>query len=146
MPREEAANTITFTTLRPAAALAVICAIQACMSVPAGVATVLPLFGPALSNEVIAGRAEDLDTRSPVLLLVRERTLVQIDLTSGPATRKPLRIPPQDSCWGLARLRDGSLWTLKGRTALLRIDTDGGVLEERALDTAHFGLFGEDDR
>jgi hypothetical protein len=146
MQRKDAANRMTFTTLRAASAVLVTSAIQACPSAPARVATVLPLFGPAVSNEVIAGRAEDLDPHSPVLLLVGERTLVQIDLASGTATRKPLRIPPQDSCWGLARLRDGSLWTLKGRTTLLQIGADGGVLQERALDTAHFGLFGEDDR
>jgi hypothetical protein len=110
------------------------------------VATMVPMFGPALGNEVIAGRAEDLDPHAPVLLLAGERTLVQIDLTSGTASRRPLRIPEQDSCWGLARLRDGTIWTLKTRRTLLQIAADGSVVAEHPLDAAHFGLFGEGDR
>src|SRR4051794_8144824 len=88
----------------------------ACREPVAGVAAVLPMFGPVIGSEVIAGRAEDVDANAPVVLLVGERTLVRIDLKSGTATRRPLRIPQQDACWGLARLRDGSLWTLKSRT------------------------------
>jgi len=81
----------------------------ACADSVTRVATIVPLFGPAIGNEVIAGRAEDLEPRGPSLLLAGERTLVQIDLKSGTASRHPLRIPQRDSCWGLARLRDGSI-------------------------------------
>jgi hypothetical protein len=81
-----------------------------------------------------------------LLLLVGERMLVQIDLKSGTAIRHAVRIPQQDSCWGLARLRDGSIWTIKSRNTLLQVASDGGVIEEHALGAAHFGVFGEGDR
>jgi hypothetical protein len=60
--------------------------------------------------------------------------------------RTALVLPPGDQCWGLARLRDGSVWTLKGRRSIARIENDGRVGGEIALASPHFGLFGGGDR
>lgn len=104
------------------------------------------LFGPVVENEVIAGRAEEFDDRSPVLLLVGERTLVEIDVEHRSVVRRGVPMPGVGGCWGLARLRDGSLWTLKGRNVLAQLAPDGRILKEAPLGAAHFGIFGNGDR
>jgi len=101
------------------------------------------LFGPVIGNEVIAGRADDQAGRT--WLLVGERTLVTIDLQRASVERHPLRVGDA-ACWGLARLDDGSLWTLKGRSSVIRISESGDVEEEVALGSAHFGLFAAGNR
>ena len=46
-------------------------------------------------------------------------------------TRRAARAWIAADCWGLARLEDGSLWTIKGRQSLVRIDPDGSVVAGR---------------
>lgn len=121
-------------------------AVTSCAARPPEPLPVRPLFGPAIGNDVIAGRAEDVEGRGPVVLLVGERVLVGIDVAARTVTRHPMQLPADTTCWGLARLRDGSLWTLKGRRAIAQVVESGRVEREVALADAHFGLFGEGDR
>jgi hypothetical protein len=102
------------------------------------------LFGPVIGNELIAGRADDDEGR--IWLLVGEQTLIAIDVDRGTAERHALAFPGTVACWGLARLRDGSLWTLKARRTLAQISEAGGIVREMPLDTAYFGLFADGDR
>src|SRR5215831_6658062 len=53
--------------------------------------TVLPLFGPVVSREVIGGRA--VDRSGNVLLLAGGESIVRVDLTAGVASRTTLAIP-----------------------------------------------------
>jgi hypothetical protein len=80
-----------------------------------------------------------------VWLLAGGSALVRVDLKSRRAERTPLALAPGDQCWGLARLRDGSLWTLKGRRSIVRIEADGQLTRETALAVPHFGLFASGD-
>jgi len=137
-------KTITRTVLSMTGACAIACA--------AGTAhgdgrelRVHPVFGPAIGYEVIAGRAEDAGDANPVLLLVGERDLIGVDLQSHLATRHAIDSDGMP-CWGLARLDDGTLWTIKGRDMLLQVTADGHVVSERQLDAVHMGLFGSGDR
>ena len=121
------------------------CAVSAPDSV-SGALTLRPLFGPAIGPEVIAGRAEDLDGRDPVVLLVGDMDLVTIDPAARATRRRTIQLAPGSTCWGLARLRDGTLWTLKGRRALVGIMETGEVKREVPLSEPQFGLFGQGDR
>jgi hypothetical protein len=103
-----------------------------------------PLFGPAVSTEVIGGKAEDGEGR--VWLLAGGSAVVRIDLERREIERVSLRVPPGESCWGLARLADGSMWTLKGRSALAAIGKGGRIDREIPLAAPHFGLFASGDR
>jgi hypothetical protein len=111
---------------------------------PPSTLALAPLFGPVISAEVIGGRADD--GGEVVWLLAGGRALVHVDLRAQRVDRTPLMLPPGDQCWGLARLRDGSLWTLRGRRSVIRIEADGRLTREIALAAAHFGLFGSGDR
>jgi len=108
------------------------------------VAPVLPLFGPVIAREVVGGRADDRLDR--VWMLAAGEAVVRIDLQERAATRIPLAIPKGESCWGLARLDDGSLWTLRGRSGLAQIAADGQIAREIALQEPHFGLYARGDR
>lgn len=103
------------------------------------VALVLPLFGPAISREVIGGRSDDAERR--VWLLAAGEAIVQVDLKAGLVSRTPIAVPRGESCWGLARLDDGSLWTLRGRSTLAQIAPDGRIMREIVLAEPHFGLY-----
>jgi hypothetical protein len=117
-----------------------------CVAPPSELLQVRPLFGPAIGIEVIAGRAEDLDGRGAVVLLVGDGTLVRLDLTARTVGRHPIRLPAGSSCWGLARLQDGSMWTLRGRHALAKVRETGEIEREIPLAEAQFGLFGQGQR
>lgn len=108
-----------------------------------GLLPLMPVFGPILGSEVIAGR---VDEGSGVWLLVGGTELVHVDLPSRRSRRAALKIAAGENCWGLARLEDGSLWTIKGRRSLIRIDLDGGVVREEALPEPHLGLSAARDR
>jgi hypothetical protein len=103
------------------------------------------LFGPVMQNEIIAGRADD-GPDHPVLLLVAERDLVAIDVPHRRSNRRPLALDDDASCWGLARLADGSLWTIRDWKALREISLSGDTLREFALDGAYAALFSAGDR
>jgi len=101
------------------------------------------MFGPVLGNELISGRAEDQAGR--VVLMVGGKAIVTVDLDAHDAKRTTIQIP-EPNCWGLARLDDGSLWTLKNRHALLMIDPTGYPQREIALEAPTLGLFADRDR
>jgi hypothetical protein len=104
----------------------------------AGVAALTSLFGPVVSSDVIRGRADD---KERVWLLAGDRTLIDIDLTVREARPIPIALAAGESCWGLARPDDGSLWTLKGRTVIAQIDLSGGLRREIALGEPHLNVF-----
>jgi hypothetical protein len=133
--------------MRRAGLLVLAFTLGACRSAADGrapsVATVTPIFGPVIGAEVIGGRA---DAGNDILLLAGGTDLVRVDIGSRVASRARLSIGPSAECWNLARLTDGSLWTLKGRRSLARIDPDGAIVSETTLADAHFGLFAAGDR
>jgi hypothetical protein len=121
-------------------------ALGACRAGSAGQAlasvTVTPLFGPVMGAEVIGGRTGAV----VVSLLAGGIDLVTIDVDASRASRVRLALSPGDSCWSLARLSDGSLWTLKGRRTLARVDNDGTIRQEFPLAAPLFGVFAAGDR
>ncbi len=108
------------------------------------VRSVLPLFGPVISREVIGGRADDRGDH--VWMLGGGEAIVRIDLKAGVATRTGIALPRGERCWGLARLDDGSVWTLLGQRTLAQVDSDGRIAREIALAEPHFGLYAHGDR
>src|SRR5205809_3815159 len=108
---------------------------------PASIAPI-SLFGPVIGVEVIAGRVDDGD----VVLLAGGMDLIRIDVDQGRAERTRLALAPGESCWGLARLANGALWTLKGRRSLARLAADGRLVEEVPLAAPLFGIFAAGDR
>jgi hypothetical protein len=107
-------------------------------------APVQPLFGPVMTREVIGGRA--VDGRGRVWLLANGQAIVGIDLRVGIASRTEISRPSGKTCWGLARLDEGSLWTLFGRSTLAEVGADGHIAREIALQEPHFGLYARGDR
>jgi hypothetical protein len=134
-------------SLRTATLLTLLTAVTACQARPiARMPDVLPLapvFGPIVGNEVIGGRADD---EEGVWLLVGGAALVHVELAARHVSRVTLKLPVGDNCWGLARLRDGTLWTLRGRRAVIQIDAEGAIVKDLPLSAPHFGLFGVADR
>jgi hypothetical protein len=132
--------------MRWAGVLMLAAALGACRAEPARPApsqlTVTPLFGPVIGPEVIGGRVG----AGVVTLLAGGIDLVRIDLPASRASRTHLALAPGESCWNLARLADGSLWTLKGRRTLARIDEEGRLRQVLPLAVSHFGLFAAGDR
>ena len=107
------------------------------------VLSLAPVFGPIAGNEVIGGRADD---EEGIWLLVGGAALVRVDLATQRVSRAPLKLSAGDQCWGLARLQDGTLWTLRGRRAVIQIDAEGGIVRDLPLAAPHLGLFGVADR
>ena len=103
------------------------------------------LFGPVVANEIIAGRVDGGDA-TPVLLLIAERALVSIDVRHRTSARRPLALADGSSCWGLAQLVDGSLWTIRDWKMLREISPSGDTIREYTLDGAHAALFSAGDR
>jgi hypothetical protein len=122
-------------------------ALGACRASPIarepGLLPLAPVFGPIIANEVIGGRADDGEG---VWLLLGGAGLVRVDLEARRVRRAAIRLGAGEHCWGLARLQDGSLWTLKGRHAVIQIDPEGAIIREAALAEPHLGLFGAADR
>jgi hypothetical protein len=108
-----------------------------------GVLPLMPVFGPIIGSDVIGGRVED---GRDVWLLVGGTDVVHVDLQTRRSRRVALKLAPGENCWGLARLEDGSVWTIKGRRSLIRIDPDGRVMQDEALPEPHLGLSAARDR
>jgi hypothetical protein len=113
---------------------------------PAAATPVVRLFGPVIDNETIAGRANDSTDDDPVLMLIGERDLVALDLKQRTFSRRSLSLATASSCWGLARLEDGSLWTVCDWRRLRQVDVTGATLAEYELDGAQAALFSAGDR
>ena len=108
-----------------------------------GALALTPLFGPVVSSEVIGGRQDDGDG---VWWLVGGTNVVRVDVAARNARRIAIALAPGEQCWGLAQLRDGALWTLKGRDTLIQVDRAGAVGKTIALLEPHLGLFAAGDR
>jgi hypothetical protein len=121
--------------------------LAACRTAPVarepGAIPLTSLFGPVISSEVIGGRQDDGDG---VWLLVGGTSLVHIDLATRIARRVAIPLAPGEQCWSLARLQDGSLWTLKGRDTLIQVDAGGAIGKTVTLTEPHLGLFGAGQR
>lgn len=102
-----------------------------------------PIFGPVVSSEVIGGRQDEGDG---VWLLVGGTNLVHIDVAARGARRIAITLRPGEQCWSLARLQDGSLWTLKGRDTLIQVDRTGAIGKTITLNEPHLGVFGAANR
>jgi len=107
-------------------------------------ARVAPLFGPVVSRDTISGYVTVGD--SGVLLMVGGTTLVSIDLQTRTQRAYALALKGAERCWGLARLADGSLWSLKGMNAAIQITPEGSVAREMALAVAQLGVYGVGER
>lgn len=116
----------------------------ACGTTALPTAALVPVFGPVVSAETISGRV--YDDEGGVLLLVGGTSLVRIDIASRAQERTTIRLCEAERCWGLARLADGSMWSLKGRNAIVQFGSDGLILRELALQAPQLGLFGAGDR
>ena len=79
-------------------------------------------------------------------MLAGGEAIVRVDLRARVASRSRLSVPPGEACWGLARLEDGSLWTLKGRRSLAQIGAQGRIVREIPLAEPHFGLYANGNR
>jgi hypothetical protein len=131
--------------MRMVVAVALVVALSGCRAQPRMVVPV-HLFGPVIDNETIAGRANDDEDADPVRLLIAERAIVSIDLAKRTFVRHPLDLADNSSCWGLARLDDGTLWTICDWHRLREIAETGATRREFALDAAHVALFSTGDR
>lgn len=129
------------TTASLAVLLLAACAI-APRAQPPPVTPLTPLFGPVIANQVIRGRESGADDE----LLLVDRTIVHVDLRERRSWSTPIQLDAGATCWGLARLTDGSLWTLKGRNAVIRLEADGRVSQVMQLAEPHAGLFAVSDR
>lgn len=127
-----------FFSLRTLAIVVVLTIPLACMrAAPTGTASAL--FGPVVGEqEPIGGRVEDGSGR--IILLAKGNALVAIDIDGRRVSRVPLAMSDA-KCWGLARLTNGSLWTLKDRNTLAEIDAGGRLIRQISLAAPHLGLF-----
>ena len=98
-----------------------------------------PLFGPVVTAEVIGGRQDDGEG---VWLLAGGTSLVRVDLAARSAQRVAIPLAPGQQCWSLARLQDGSLWTLRGRETLIQVDRAGAISKTISLAEPHLAVFG----
>jgi hypothetical protein len=112
------------------------------MTQPSASVPVTRMFGPVIAQQVIRGREEEDDE---VLLLV-DSTILRIDLKGRGVSVAPIDVAPGETCWGLGRLTDGSLWTMRGRNAIVRVEANGRISRVMPLDEPHAGLFASGDR
>ena len=105
-------------------------------------ASMTRLFGPVIAQQVIRGR-EQVDEQTVLLV---ESTLVRVDLKNRRVSETTVGVGTGETCWGLARLADGSLWTLKGRDAVVRIEGSGAISRTIRLEAPHAGLFASGNR
>jgi hypothetical protein len=98
-------------------------------------------FGPIADLGTISGHVLQKDDAS-VILIAGDGSLVSIDADTGTYRRATLPCSGQDRCWGLARLADGSLWTLKGMHVVMEVSADARVVRELPLEAAHLGVHG----
>ena len=103
----------------------------------------VPLFGPAVGREAISGRT---DRPNGTSFLVAGRTVVHLELKTRAWAEVRLQAGPAEKFWGLARLADGTLWTLNAQNTLVEIGPDGRVIREAGSRNAYLGLFSGGDR
>ena len=101
-----------------------------------------PIFGPVVSRDVIRGRERE----GAATLLLVGTSVVRVDVQAHRVTSISIAVPAGVTCWGLAKLADGTLWSIRGRTAVIRIEPDGRVSRELPLSEPRLGLFATGDR
>ena len=116
----------------------------ACDSRATTTARLFPLFGPVTNKDIISGHV--MDDRGRAWLMVGGSRLLWIDDERRTYEAVSIPVPPHEDCWGLARLSDGSLWTLLGWNIAAQLATDGSIERSVELSVAHLGLFGAGDR
>ncbi len=119
-------------------AVAALSLLTGCRTAPNAVLAWSPRFGPVVGNDTIVGRAY---VEGRVLLLTDAPALITVDLNRQRAAQTPVSGRGADVLWGLARLDDGSLWTLAGQRALGRVEPDGRISERIDLSAPHVGVF-----
>lgn len=98
-------------------------------------------FGPVADLGTISGHVVE-NGGARVSLIAGDASLVAIDIEAGTYRATTLPCSGTNRCWGLARLSDGSLWTLKGMHAVMQVSPGVGVVRELPLETAHLGIHG----
>lgn len=109
------------------------------------VAILRALFGPIADLGTISGHVVE-DHGARAVLLAGDASLVTINTDASTQRAVTLPCSGANRCWGLARLADGTLWTLKGMHAVMQVSHDGAVLREVSLDTAQLGVHGAGSR
>lgn len=112
----------------------------ACAAAPHPASSPAPLtrlFGPVIGQQPIRGREEG----DGVIVLLVDNMLVRVDVDERRATSTPIGLDSGQMCWGLGRLADGSLWTLRGRFSAVSIDARGRPSRAIELSEPHAGLF-----
>ena len=104
------------------------------------VANLTARFGPIADLGTISGHV--LDNGTSVIVVAGEASLVAIDLGASTYHTAALPCSGRNRCWGLARLADGSLWTLKGMHSVMQVSRQGHALREVPVDTAQLGVHG----
>ena len=97
-----------------------------------------------VAEGVIVGRAV---CQSRTWLLTAARLLTALSASGEIVSTVPLAgLRADDRPWGLACLTDGSLWTLAAPRALVRLGSDGRVLERVDLPLPRVALYSSGDR
>ena len=107
----------------------------------AEVARLTPRFGPIADLGTISGHVLE-DDGATVMVVAGDASLVAINMDARTHHAAALPCAGSNRCWGLARLADGSLWTLKGMHTVLQVSREGRVLREVPLETAQLGVHG----
>ena len=116
----------------------------ACAPVRQRPVAIVALFGPAVGRQAISGRADD--PAGGIWLMVSGTSLVRIDLAAGRQSEVQLKARSGEQFWGLARMADGTFWTLSRQNMLTQIATDGTVVQEIGPRNAYLGIFSGGDR
>lgn len=99
---------------------------------------------PISETEIIVGRAVSDDD---VIVLTDSKSLVRLNPFRGTVQRVQVSsINTDENVWGLARLEDGTLWTLVGRATLTELSSQGKVVRKIDLRVPHLALFGWKNR
>ena len=107
----------------------------------AEVANLTVRFGPIADLGTISGHVLE-DNGASAMVVAGDGSLVAINMDASTYHAAALPCSGSNRCWGLARLSDGSLWTLKGMHTVLQVSREGRALREVPLETAQLGVHG----
>lgn len=108
---------------------------------PSGTATLTARFGPIPGLGTISGHVVE-EGGARVMFVAGDASLVIVNTDAGTYREAALPCSGTNRCWGLARLTDGSLWTLKGMRVVMQVSRDGEVVRELSLEAAQLGVHG----
>jgi len=109
------------------------------------VAILTARFGPIADLGTISGHVVE-DHGATAVLLAGDASLVAINTDARTQRAVTLPCSGANRCWGLARLADGTLWTLRGMHAVVQVSRNGAVLRELPLVAAQLGVHGAGSR